>query len=120
MVFDMELKLALKRARLALRCGNLDDACRLLSQAPIRELKEGQELCYALADALCARAEEHSSCANFPEALLDLTKAEAGCVRTDEVAELRGQSRTVAEAELRQDNSRRLRIEAARRRIERG
>jgi hypothetical protein len=75
MVFDMERKVALKRARLALRRGNLDEACRVLSQTAIRDVKEGQELCYALADALCVRAEEHASCENLPEALLDVNRA---------------------------------------------
>jgi hypothetical protein len=75
MVFDIQRKLELKRARLALTGGNLDEASRILCQPALRELKEGQELSYELAEALSARAEQHASCANLPEALVDLNRA---------------------------------------------
>ncbi len=74
-MFSLHRTIALKRARIALRAGNLEGACRILHAPELQEQREGQELCRKLVDALIARARAHAACANHPEALLDLKRA---------------------------------------------
>ncbi|MHC4064396.1 MAG: FHA domain-containing protein [Planctomycetota bacterium] len=110
----------LKAAENALKDGRYDEAFRLATEPDIREHRRGGAVLRELTDCLLERARAHFKADRYAEALLDLTKAEAGGVRKEEIAELREQVRIVAEEELRKQNSRRLRLEAARRRIERG
>ena len=110
----------LKAAENALRAGRYDEAFRLATEPDLREHRRGATVLQKLTDKFIERARAHFKADRFAEALLDLTKAEAGGVRKTEIAELREQVRVVAEEELRQKNSRRLQLEAARRRIERG
>ncbi|MHC4092106.1 MAG: hypothetical protein ACYSVY_17855 [Planctomycetota bacterium] len=110
----------LKAAENALKDGRYDEAFRLATEPDIREHRRGGAVLRELTDCLLERARAHFKADRYAEALLDLTKAEAGGVKKEEIAELREQVRIVAEEELRKQNSRRLRLEAARRRIERG
>ena len=114
------LVVRLKAAENALKDGRYDDAFRLATEPDIREHRRGATVLRELTDCFLDRARAHFKADRYAEALLDLTKAGAGGVKTDQIAELREQIRTVAQEELRKENSRRLRIEAARRRIERG
>ncbi len=110
----------LKAAENAVKAGRYDDAFRLATEPDLREHRRGASVLQKLTDKFIERARAHFKADRFAEALLDLTKAEAGGVRKTEIAELREQVRVVAEEELRQKDSRRLQLEAARRRIERG
>ncbi|MFQ5492094.1 MAG: hypothetical protein ACE5GE_15360, partial [Phycisphaerae bacterium] len=110
----------LKAAENALKAGRFDEAFRLATEPDIREHRRGAAVLEKLTDRFLARARVHFKADRFTEALLDLTKAEAAGTRRAEIAELRGQVQVVAEEEMRKDNSRRLRLAAARRRIERG
>ncbi|HUU82716.1 MAG TPA: hypothetical protein VM243_04350 [Phycisphaerae bacterium] len=110
----------LKAAENALKDGRYDDAFRMATEPDIREHRRGASVLQKLTDRYLDRARAHFKADRYAEALLDLTKAQAGGVKTNEIAELREQIRTVAEEELRKDNSKRLRLQAARRRIERG
>ncbi|HAK96526.1 MAG TPA: hypothetical protein DCM87_16435 [Planctomycetes bacterium] len=85
-MFSLQRKIALKRARIALRAGNLEGACRILHAPELQEQREGQELCRKLVDALIARARAHAACASLPEAMLDLKRAiDFGGARPDAV-----------------------------------
>ena len=85
-MFSLQCKIALKRARVALRAGNLEEAWRILDSPDLRYLREGQELGRDLADTLIARARAHAARANHPEALLDLKRAiDLGGARPDAV-----------------------------------
>ena len=110
----------LKAAESALKRGRYDEAFRLATEPDIRAHRRGAAVLGELTGRFLERARDHFKADRYAEALLDLTKAEAGGVRGQEIAELREQVRTVAEEELRKENSRRLRVEAARRRIEAG
>ncbi|MCP4247719.1 MAG: hypothetical protein GY778_11780 [bacterium] len=110
----------LKAAENALKDGRYDEAFRLATEPDIRQHRRGAAVLAGLTERLLDRARAHFKADRFAEALLDLTKAEAGGVKTAEIAELREQVRVVAEEELRKDNSRKLRLEAARARIQRG
>ncbi len=114
------LTVRLKAAENALKAGRYDEAFRLATEPDLREHRRGAAILQKLTDKFIERARAHFQADRFSEALLDLTKAEAGGVRKTEVAELREQVRVVADEEVRQKNSRHLQLEAARRRIERG
>jgi tetratricopeptide (TPR) repeat protein len=114
------LTVRLKTAENALREGRLDDAFRLATTPDIREHRRAVAVLRDLTDRFLQRADGHFKADRFAEALIDLAKAEAGGIRQEEIAELREQVRTVAEEELRKETSRRLRLEAANRRIEAG
>ena len=119
-MFSRLLIVRLKTAENALQDGRYDEAFRLATEPDIREHRRGAAVLRDLTDRLLERARAHFKADRYAEALLDLTKAEAGGVQTEAIAELREQVRVVAQEELRKDNSRKLRLEAARRRIERG
>lgn len=119
-MFSRLLTFRLKAAENALKDRRYDEAFRLATEPDIGEHRRGAVVLRELTDCFLERARAHFKADRYAEALLDLTKAEAGGVKTAEIAELREQVRIVAEEELRKQNSRRLRLEAARRRIERG
>jgi hypothetical protein len=110
----------LKAAENALRDGRLDEAYRLASAPDIREHRRGAAVLAALTERLIERARDHFRSDRFTEALMDLDRAEAGGVKKEEIAELRGHVRTVTAEHQRREQSRRERIDAARRRIEGG
>lgn len=110
----------LRAAENALRDGRLDEAYRLATAPDIREHRRGAAVLAALTDRFIERARNHFRADRFTEALMDLDRAEAGGVKKEEIAELRGHVNTVATEQRRQEKSRRDRLEAAKRRIEGG
>ena len=119
-MFSGLLNARIKAAQAALKDGRLDEAFRLATAPDIRPEARGAEILTALGERFFQRAREHFAAERFTEALLDLEKAEtAGCA-PDRVTELRSQIRTVAGEVQRQEHSRRVRLEAARQRIDRG
>ena len=110
----------LKAAENALRDGRLDEAYRLATAPDIREHRRGAAVLADLTGRFIERARSHFRADRFTEALMDLDRAEAGQVKKEEVAELRGYVRAVMAEQQRRDQSRAGRIEAARKRIEGG
>jgi len=110
----------LKAAENALRDGRLDEAYRLATAPDIREHRRGAAVLADLTERFIDRARNHFRADRFTEALMDLDRAEAGEVKKEEIAELRGYVRTVMAEQQRRDQSRAGRIEAARKRIEGG
>jgi len=121
--FDMLSQLLFVRLRAAenaLRDDRLDEAYRLASAPDIREHRRGAAVLAALTDRFIERARNHFRADRFTEAFMDLDRAEAGGVKKEEIAELRGHINTVTTEQRRQEQSRRDRLEAAKRRIEGG
>jgi len=114
------LNVRLKAAERALKDGRYDEAFRMATEPDIRAQRRGAAVLQRLTGRFLDRARAHFKADRYAEALLDLTKAEAGGTRKEEIAELREQVQAVAAEELRKENSRKLRLEAARRRIEAG
>ena len=110
----------LKAAENALKDGRLDEAYRLAIANDIREHRRGAGVLSSLAERFMQRARTHLQAERFTEALMDLDRANAGGVRTDEIAELRDQVQKVQNEQQRVDQSRRDRLAAAKRRIEQG
>ena len=75
MFSDVRRKVSLRRAQAALRGGNLEEAGTILNAGAVRDLRQGQELRYALARALVCRARSHVDRGNWPEALDDVCRA---------------------------------------------
>jgi len=119
-MFSQLMIVRLKAAENALRDGRLDEAYRLASAPDIREHRRGAAVLAALTERFIERARSHFHNDRFTEALIDLDRADAGGVMKEQVAELRGHVQTVAAEHQRQEQSRRDRVEAARRRIEGG
>ncbi len=110
----------LKAAENALNEGRLDEAYRLAIQPDLRGHRRGAAVLSALTEKFVERARGLYREDRFREALLDLDRAEAGGVKKDEIAELRGYVQTVAAEHERRDDSRRVRLDAAVKRIEGG
>ncbi|MEE9296734.1 MAG: hypothetical protein V3W34_17460 [Phycisphaerae bacterium] len=110
----------LKAAEKALKTGRLDEAYRLASARDIREHRRGAAVLGKLTDKLIERARAHFADERFAEALNDLAKAEGAGGRLEAVAELRQHVLTVAEEVARQERSRRVRMEQAKERVQRG
>ncbi len=119
-MFNRLLMVRLKAAENALKAGRIDEAFRMATEPDLRANRRGAAVLAKLSLKFIERSKEHFKADRYAEALLDLTKADADGSRTSEVAELREQVQIVAEEEMRKANSRRLRLEAARRRINRG
>jgi len=119
-MFSQLMFVRLKAAENALRDGRLDEAYRLATAPDIREHRRGVAVLAALTERLIERGRNHFRNDRFTEALIDLDRAEAGGVMKEQLAELRGQVQTVAAEQQRQEQSRRDRVDAARRRIEGG
>ncbi len=114
------LFIRLKTAENALRDGRLDEAYRLATAPDIREHRRGAAVLAKLAEQFLERARGHFRADRFTEAMIDLDRARTGGVLTEEIAELEGHVRTVAAEQQRHEQSKRERIDAARRRIEGG
>ncbi len=110
----------LKAAENALRDGRLDEAYRLAGAPDLRGHRRGAAVLTALTEKFIERARVHYRADRFVEALADLDRAESGGVLAEEIAELRGHVLTVQAEQQRQDQSRRDRLKAAKRRIEGG
>ncbi len=119
-MFGRLIIVRIKAAEKALKSGRLDEAHRLATAPDIREHRRGSTLVKKLTDKLIERARAHFAEERFTEALNDLVKAEAGGLRIDDIRELRGHIRTVAEEVARQANSQRHRIERAKERVQQG
>lgn len=119
-MFGRLLGVRLKAAEAALRDGRLDEAFRLAMAGDIRGHRRGTVLLPELADKLVGRAREHLNEERFAEALVDLDKAEGCGLRAERVDELRRNIQRVADEVKRIDESRRRRIEDAKRRIAAG
>ncbi len=110
----------LKAAENALRDGRLDEAYRLATAPDIREHRRGAAVLAALTEKFIERARNHYRADRFTEALIDLDRAETGGVMKESIAELRENVRTVAAEQERRQQSRRGRIDQAKRRIDAG
>jgi hypothetical protein len=119
-MFSNLLFVRLKAAENALRDGRLDEAYRLATTPDLREHRRGGLVLSTLAEKFLDRARQHYRAERFTEAMMDLDRAEAGGVLQEAIAELRGQIRTVAAEVARREQTRRERLDAARRRIEDG
>ncbi len=110
----------LKTAEKALKEGRLDEAHRLATAPDLCHQRRAKDVVNQLATHFLERAREHYRADRFDEALSDLTKAAAGEVHTDEIDQLRKDVETVRSELKRNEVSRRDRIHAAKRRMERG
>ncbi|MGD2110146.1 MAG: hypothetical protein PVI86_12250 [Phycisphaerae bacterium] len=110
----------LRAAENALRDGRLDEAYRLAMAPDIREHRRGAAVLAKLTERFIERARNHFHEDRFTEALMDLDRAESGGVKKEEIAKLRENINTVATEQRRQEQSRRDRLKAAKRRIEGG
>ncbi|MGB0715050.1 MAG: hypothetical protein ACPGXK_04175 [Phycisphaerae bacterium] len=119
-MFGQLFSARLKAAEKALRDGRLDEAYRLASSADLQSHKRGQAVLEQLAKPLFDRAREHFHADRFDEALQDLKHARLAGVMLDEIEELEGHIRTVADETLRKEASRQQQLQTARERIERG
>lgn len=119
-MFSRLLIVRLKAAEKALKDGRLDEAFRLAKAADLREHRRGAALLTKLTDRFIERARGHFAEERFTEALSDLDKAAAGGDQLERIAELRQNIRVVANEVQRQEQSRRRRIEQAKRRVEAG
>jgi len=119
-MFSRMLFVRLKSAENALRDGRLDDAYRLATAPDIHEHRRGSAVLAALTEKFIERARNHFREDRFTEAQIDLDRAETGGVMKEQIAELRGHIRTVAAEAQRRDQSRRDRLETAKRHIEGG
>lgn len=117
-MFGQMFNFRVKAAEKALREGRLEEAFRLASADDIRGERRGAAVLATLADHFLERAREHYRSERFPEALLDLDRAEAGGVLHDQIAELRGQVMTVAAEVERREGLRRDQLQAAQRGLE--
>jgi len=119
-MFGQLLFVRLRAAENAFRDGRIDEAYRLASAPDLRAHPRGVAVLAGLTEKFIARAREHYRSDKFTEALMDLDRAEVGGVMKPEIDELRGYVRVVAIERDRRDASRRDRIQAAQKRIERG
>ncbi|MCH7924836.1 MAG: hypothetical protein IIC51_04815 [Planctomycetes bacterium] len=110
----------LKAAENALKQGRLDEAYRLALAPDVREHRRGAAVLGALTEQFLKRARNHFQDDRFTEALVDLDRAETGGAMKEKIVELREQVRTVEAEQNRKAQSRRERLQAARRRIEHG
>jgi hypothetical protein len=110
----------LKAAENALRDGRLDEAYRLATAPDLRDHRRAGAVVAALTERFIERARAHFRADRFAEALIDLDRAEAGGVMKEELSELRAHVRTVQAEQQRKEQSRRERLDAAKRRIEGG
>jgi hypothetical protein len=119
-MFSRLFNARIKAAEAALKSERLDEAFRLASAPDLRDNRQAAAVLRTLAERLFQRARQRFADEQFTEALLDLDKAEVAGAPSDKVAELRAQVRVVADEVNRQDRSRRVRLEAARDRIDKG
>lgn len=119
-MFSHLINARLKAAENALRDGRLDEAYRLAASPDLRVHRRGAAVLSALTERFVGRARAHYRADRFPEALADLDRAEEGRGMTDQIAELRAQVQAVAAEQQRRQQSRRVRVDAAKERIERG
>lgn len=110
----------LRAAEQALRAGRLDEAYRLASAADLRIHPRGKAVLEQLVEPLAERARGHFRGDRFAEALADVDRALLAGVRTDELAELRRNIETVANAVQRNLATREHVLTEARRRVEAG
>jgi len=110
----------LKAAENALRDGRIDEAFRLATAPDLIEQHRAGAVLTGLTDKFIERARIHFRAERFAEASADLDRAELGGTKSEEIAELRRHIGTVAAEVMRQEASRKERIEAAKRRVEAG
>ncbi len=119
-MFGQLLSVRLKAAEKALRDGRMDEAYRLAISPDLRKHRRGVAVLETLVEHFFQRARAHFREDRCAEALSDLDRAEAGGVKTDEIAELRKHVEAVAAELHRKARSQRDLLDAAKQRIERG
>lgn len=119
-MFNRLFTVRIKAAEKALKAGRLDEAFRLVTSPDIREHRQGPNMLGQLADKFMDRARTHLEDERFAEALHDLNKAEAGGVKLDEIAELRKNIQIVADEVNRLAQSKRRRLDQARKHLNDG
>ncbi len=119
-MFGQLLSARLKAAEKALREGRLDEAFRMASNADLKDHKRAKAVIEQLAKRFYDRAREHFHADRFTEALLDLQCAQASGSLQAKIDELRKHIGVVASEAQRQAASQRVRVDAAKERIERG
>ena len=119
-MFSQLVFVRLRAAEKALKDGRLDEAFRLAAAPDLREQRRAQAVLEALTERFLDRAREHFDADRFLEALEDVTRAQLGGVRKEEVGQLREHIQTVMTEKKKHDARRRGRIDAARRRADAG
>ncbi|MCC7293631.1 MAG: hypothetical protein IT449_16360 [Phycisphaerales bacterium] len=119
-MFSRLLFVRLRAAEASLKAGKLDEAYRLAGASDIRTQARGKAVLEQLADRFVERAREHFRADRFADALSDLDKADAAGVRREEIAELRKNIQTVAQAVHVHQASRQVALDEARRHVEAG
>ncbi len=74
-MFHLSRMILLKKARVALREGRLDEAYGIVSGTDLREHRQGQILSEKLVDPLLDRAEKHLADGRKEDALADVERA---------------------------------------------
>ena len=97
-----------------------DDICLKPAWYMLEAIANREITSLELTERFIERARNHFRADRFTEALMDLDRAEAGEVKKEEIAELRGYVRTVMAEQQRRNQSRAGRVDAARKRIEGG
>ncbi len=110
----------LRAADKALRADRLDEAFRLATSPDLKSNRKAKAILDKLTQPLIDRAREHYREERFREALLDLDKANLAGASEDATKELRWQIEAVAREVERNQDSRRGRLNDARKRIEQG
>ncbi len=119
-MFSRLLFVRLRAAEASLKAGKLDEAYRLACASDIRTQARGKAVLEQLTDRFVERAREHFKADRFADALSDLDKADAAGVRREEIAELRKNIQTVAQAVHVHQASRLVALDEARRHVEAG
>lgn len=119
-MFNRLFTVRIKAAEKAMKTGRLDEAFRLVTAPDIREHRQGPNMLGQLADKFMDRARTHLEEERFAEALHDLNKAEAGGVKLEEIAELRNNIQIVADEVNRLAQSKRRRLDQARKHLDDG
>ena len=119
-MFSQLVFVRLRAAEKALKDGRLDEAFRLAAAPDLRDQRRAQAVLEALTERFLDRAREHFSADRFLEALEDVTRAQLGGVRKEEVGELRQHIHTVMTEKKKHDARRRDRIDTARQRADAG
>jgi len=110
----------LKAAEKALRGGRLDDAYRLATALDLRNHRRSRAVLAALTPLFVERARQHYRADRFEEALADLARTQASGSLQAEIDQLREDIRTVQAEQRRNQVSRYHRLDAAKKRIDRG
>lgn len=119
-MFSRLLFVRLRAAEASLKAGKLDEAYRLAVASDIRTQARGKAVLEQLTERFVERAREHFKADRFADALSDLDKADAAGVRREEIAELRKNIQTVAQAVHVHQASRQVALDEARRHVEAG